>query len=359
MVTVAVPPREVRVLARGNWMDDTGEVVQPATPKFLPPLNVEGRRANRLDLARWLVDEQNPLTARVVANRLWKRYFGLGLSKSLIDLGNQGEAPPNQALLDWLAIDLREHHWDLKRFVRQLVTSNAYRQASLPRPELDTIDPDNRLAGRQSRSRLEAEQIRDNALAVSGLLVNKIGGTYSRPYQPAGYYAPLSFPQREYEPSKDADQFRRAVYVHWQRQFPHPWLVAFDAPARTECTADRPLSNTPSAALVLLNDPSYIEAARALAARTILKSGATQDADRLQWIWQTVLGRPPVAEETAELQRLLEDHRTQFAADRKSAESLIAVGISPRPTEIDPVELAAWTSVSRVLLNLHETISRN
>jgi mono/diheme cytochrome c family protein len=359
MITDAVPPRETRILARGNWMDNTGEIVQPATPQFLPPVGVAGRRANRLDLARWVVSKDNPLTARVVANRLWKRYFGIGLSKSLIDLGNQGEAPPNQPLLDWLAVDLQEHNWDVKRFVRQLVTSNAYRQSSLPRPELDAIDPTNRLAGRQSRFRLEAEQIRDNALAVSGLLVNKIGGDYSRPYQPAGYYAPLAFPEREYQPSTDEGQFRRAVYVHWQRQFPHPWLVAFDAPSRTECTADRPLSNTPNAALVLLNDPSYVEAARVLAARVLQQSAATRDDERLNWIWQTVLGRKPASDEAAELQRLLDDHRTQFAADRKAAETLVSVGISPRPKDLDAAELAAWTSVSRVLLNLNETITRN
>lgn len=359
MITAAVPPREIRILSRGNWMDNSGEIVQPATPQFLPPVSAEGRRANRLDLARWVVSKDNPLTARVVANRLWKRYFGIGLSKSLIDLGNQGEAPPNQTLLDWLAVDLQEHDWDVKRFVRQLVTSNAYRQSSLLRSELEAIDPNNRLAGRQSPVRLEAEQIRDNALAVSGLLVNKVGGDYARPYQPAGYYAPLAFPEREYAPSKDAGQFRRAVYVHWQRQFPHPWLVAFDAPARTECTADRPLSNTPNAALVLLNDPSYVEAARALAARVLQQPAATQDCDRLNWVWQTVLGREPAAAEAAELLRLLDDHRTQFAADRKAAEALVSVGISPRPKDLDAAELAAWTSVSRVLLNLNETITRN
>lgn len=359
MVTEAVEPQVTRILARGNWMDTTGEIVQPATPPFLPPLHVDGRRPNRLDLARWLTSREHPLTARVVANRLWKRYFGVGLSKVLIDMGSQGEAPPAQPLLDWLAVDFMDGGWDVKRFVRQLVTSSTYRQTSLPRPDLEIIDPENRLAARQWRCRLDAEQIRDNALAVSGLLVNKVGGKIVNPYQPALYYQPLNFPEREYKPSDGEDQFRRAVYVHWQRQFPHPWLVAFDAPSRTECTADRMPSNTPNAAMVLLNDPSYVEAARALAARVLGQENALDDVARIQWVWKDVLGRDASSEEAAELQRLLEDHRTQYAADRSAAESLVSIGISPRPKTIDVAELAAWTSVSRVLLNLNETITRN
>ncbi len=359
MVTEAVQPREIRILARGNWMDNLGTIVQPATPHFLPPLGVEGRRANRLDLARWVVNKQNPLAARVVANRLWKRYYGIGLSKTLIDMGSQSEPPPNQPLLDWLAVEFMDRGWDVKQLVRLLVTTSTYRQSSLPRPEIDAIDPDNRLAGRQGRFRLEAEQIRDNALAVSGLLINKLGGNFVRPYQPAGYYAPLNFPDREYEASTGEDQFRRAVYVHWQRQFPHPWLVAFDAPARTECTADRMPSNTPNAAMVLLNDPSYVEAARALAARVLGQAETKDDNQRIAWAWQTVLGRDAAPAEAAELEQLLNEHRTQFAADRKSAEALVSVGISPRPPAIDVAELAAWTSVNRVLLNLSETVTRN
>jgi hypothetical protein len=305
------------------------------------------------------VELEGKFEPTMVTNRLWKRYFGVGLSKILIDMGSQGEAPPDQPLLDWLAVDFMDNDWDIKRFIRQLVTSSTYRQSSLPRPELEVLDPDNRLSGRQARFRLEAEQIRDNALAVSGLLVSRVGGDIVRPYQPVLYYQPLNFPEREYQSSTDDGQFRRAVYVHWQRQFPHPWLVAFDAPSRTECTADRMPSNTPNAAMVLLNDPSYVEAARALAARVLRQAGAKSDDDRIAWAWKNVLGRSPAEEEAAELRRLLEDHRTQFGADRQAAESLVAVGISPRPENIDVAELAAWTSVSRVLLNLNETITRN
>ena len=358
MITQAVPPREIRILARGNWMDTSGKVVHPHAPHFLKQIDTGGRRANRLDLAQWLVARDNPLTARVVMNRLWKRYYGIGLSKVLIDMGSRGEVPPNQPLLDWLAMEFMDHNWDMKYMIRLMVTSSAYRQSSLPRPEVDEIDPDNRLVAHQSRFRMEAEQIRDNALAVSGLLVNKLGGDIVRPYQPARYYAPLDFPERDYTPSSGEDQFRRAVYVHWQRQFLHPWLLAFDAPTREECTADRPISSTPTAALVLLNDPSFLEAARALAAETLAKA-PPDDLKRIRWEWRRVLDRNPQPAEANVLETLLEKHRKQYTADTKAAEAILSIGISPRPANVDPVELAAWTSVSRVLLNLNETITRN
>jgi hypothetical protein len=358
MITKAVPPRDIRILARGNWMDNSGKVVQPHTPHFLKQIDTGGRRANRLDLANWVVARDNPLTARVVVNRLWKLYFGAGLSKGLLDMGSRGENPQNQELLDWLAIDFMENKWDVKRMIRMMVTSTAYRQSSLPREDVDVIDPDNRLLARQSRFRLEAEQIRDCALAVSGLLVNKLGGDIVKPYQPEKYYSALNFPERDYTPSKDSDQFRRAVYVHWQRQYLHPWLLAFDAPTREECTAQRPISSTPTAALVLLNDPSFVETARALAA-VILEKAPSDDNKRIEWAWRQVLGRDPAPAEAAVLDRLLDKHRDQYTKDTKAADALLSVGISPRPKIADTAELAAWTSVSRVLLNLNETITRN
>jgi hypothetical protein len=358
MITKAVPPREIRILARGNWMDKSGKVVQPHTPHFLKQIDSGGRRPNRLDLAKWVVSRDNPLTARVVMNRFWKQYFGIGLAKGLLDMGSRGEVPPNQELLDWLAIEFMDRNWDMKKMIRQMVTSSAYRQSSLPRPEVDSIDPDNRLVAHQSRYRMEAEQIRDNALSVSGLLVNKVGGDIVKPYQPAHYYSPLNFPERDYTASAGDDQFRRAVYVHWQRQFLHPWLVAFDAPSREECTAMRPISSTPSAALVLLNDPSFVEAARALAGQILTKAPA-DDAKRIHWAWQQVLGRDATPAEAKVLSALLTNHRKQYAADAKAAEAILTVGISPRPKNVEVPELAAWTSVSRVLLNLNETITRN
>jgi hypothetical protein len=242
--------------------------------------------------------------------------------------------------------------------IRLIVTTSAYRQTSLPRPELDSFDPENRLVARQSRFRLEAEQIRDNALAVSGLLVRNVGGEVVRPYQPAKYYSSLNFPERDYTPSVGEDQFRRAVYVHWQRQFLHPWLLAFDAPTREECTAQRPISSTPSAAFVLLNDPTFVEAARALAGETLTKT-PSGDERRIRWAWRQVLGREAKSEEVAVLSELLQKHRTEFAADREAADALVAVGISAQPNGVEPAELAAWTSVCRVLFNLSETITRN
>jgi hypothetical protein len=363
MITQAVKPRDIRILPRGNWMDKSGPVVEPRTPQFLRELETAGRRANRLDLARWVVSRDHPLTARVVINRLWKMYYGVALSKVLIEMGSRGEVPPNRELLDWLAVEFMaptsgHPGWDIKHMVRLMVTSSAYRQSSLPRPDVERVDPDNRLVARQSRFRLEAEQIRDNALAVSGLLVNKLGGGIIKPYQPVRYYSALNFPERDYDPSTGEDQFRRAVYVHWQRQFLHPWLLAFDAPTREECTAERPISSTPTAALVLLNDPSFVEAARALAA-LVLAQDAASDEQRLRWAWRQVLGREALSGEVERLQDLLQKHRTEYAADQQAAEALVSVGISPRPENVDVAELAAWTSVSRALLNLNETITRN
>ena len=274
-------------------------------------------------------------------------------------MGSQGEVPPNQELLDWLAVEFMDNGWDVKHMIRLMVTTSAYRQSSLPRPEVDAIDPENRLVARQSRFRLEAEQIRDNALAVSGLLVNKLGGEIVRPYQPAKYYAPLNFPERDYTASTGDDQFRRAVYVHWQRQYLHPWLLAFDAPSREECTAQRPISNTPTAALVLLNDPSFVEAARALAAQHSGKGAGRRRQANSLGLAAGARPRRRRRRRAKVLATLLDKHRKQYAADAKAAEAILTVGISPRPKNVDAAELAAWTSVSRVLLNLNETITRN
>jgi hypothetical protein len=360
MITrAAAKPREIRILPRGNWLDQSGDVVQPQIPHVFGALEVEDRRVTRLDLAQWLVDGKNPLAARVFVNRLWHRYFGIGLAKGLLDLGSQSEWPHHPDLLDWLAIEFVDSGWDIKHMVRLMVTTSAYRQSSLPRPDVEAIDPENRLVARQTRHRLDAEQIRDNALAVSGLLVRRVGGSeFARPYQPAHYYAHLNFPEREYKPSTDDNQFRRGVYVHWQRQFLHPWLLAFDAPTREECTAQRNISNTPSAALVLLNDPTFVEAARGLAAR-ILTEAQGDDNQRLRWAWRTVLGRDPKSEELELLLQLLTKHRAYFTDHSKDAEAFLSVGISKRPENLPTGELAAWTSVSRALLNLNEAISRN
>ncbi|MFO0818998.1 MAG: PSD1 and planctomycete cytochrome C domain-containing protein [Pirellulales bacterium] len=361
LVTVAVTPRVVRVLPRGNWMDDSGEVMRPAFPSLLPSLasasNQEQGRLTRLDLARWLVAPENPLTARTLANRLWKLFLGSGLSRKLDDLGAQGEWPSHPLLLDWLASQLIDSGWDLKALIKTIVMSHTYRQSSAESPRAHELDPYNRLLTHQSRFRLDAEFVRDNALVVSGLWVDKLGGPSVRPYQPPGYWAYLNFPQREWENGKGEELYRRGLYTHWQRQYLHPSLMAFDAPSREECAADRTRSNTPLQSLVLLNDPSYVEAARAFAELT-LREGGNATEERLTWMFRRALSRAPRAEEIQVLTPLLEKHLAEYRADGKAAETFLAVGTRPAPPTLDRAELAAWTSVARVIMNLHEFITR-
>ncbi len=357
LVAMAGAPRTVRILPRGNWLDETGEIVQPNTPRFLKSLGVNGRRASRLDLAHWLVDAENPLTARVFVNRLWKNLFGSGLATSLEDFGAQGSWPTHPALLDWLAAEFQSNRWDVKHMVRLLVTSASYRQTSVATAELRQRDPYNRWFARQGRFVLDAELIRDNALAVCGLLVPKFGGRSVKPYQPAGYWAYLNFPRREWQPDKGEDQYRRGLYTYWCRTFPHPGMLAFNATSREACTVERARSNTPLQALTLLNDPSYVEAARALAER-IVTSGESSPESRIGYAYRQVLSRAAQPTEVQVLAGLYGKHLAQYRADRKAAEELLRVGERPAPSNIDPAELAAWTSVARVILNLHETITR-
>ena len=358
MVMKAVPPRVVRVLPRGNWMDDSGPVVPPAVPAFLGKLSTPGR-ATRLDLADWLTDADagaGGLTARVFVNRLWGLFFGTGLSDSLDDFGGQGEPPAHPELLDALAVEFVESGWDVKHVVRLIVTSRAYRQSSVASQSLRDRDPSNRLFARQGRWRLPAEGVRDTALSASGLLVREVGGGSARPYQPAGYYRHLNFPAREYVADADARQWRRGVYTHWQRQYLHPTLKAFDAPSREECTARRPRSNTPLAALALLNDPTFVEAARGLAGRTLAEAGP-DDAARVAFAFRQVTARRPDAAEAAILTRLLAENRSLYRVDPGAADALLKVGLAPVPAADRP-ELAAWTAVGRALLNLGEAITR-
>lgn len=357
MISSATKPREIRLLARGDWMDNSGEVTQPAVPRFLPPLETTSSRATRLDLAAWLTSAKHPLTARVFVNRLWYLFFGQGISRNLDDLGVQGEWPTHPELLDWLAVEFRESGWDVKHVVKLIVTSHAYRQASLPRPDLKD-DPENRLFARQNRYRFPAELIRDHALAVSGLLERRQGGASVRPYQPEGYYSHLNFPKRVYQSDLDKSQYRRGVYMHWQRQFLHPMLKAFDAPSREECMAQRPISNTPSAALTLLNDPSFVESARLFATHALLQE-QRNDKERIEWMWKQALLRRPTAAEIKILDNLLDVQRSHFRTSASSADELVKTGLYPVDDQLDRIELASWTMVARALLNLNETITRN
>lgn len=368
VVTVAWTPTVTRVLPRGNWQDESGAPLTPMPPQsLLHSAWNDSRPMNRLDLARWLVSPDNPLTARVIMNRLWKQFFGNGISASVDDLGSQGEWPTHPALLDWLAVEFQERNWDLKSMIRTIVMSSTYRQSSDLRPELKDLDPNNRLLASQNPRRLEAEFVRDNALKIAGLLQPDIGGPSIRPYQPAGYYAPLQFPDRDYQAQRDDRQYRRGLYMHWQRTFLHPMLANFDAPSREECTATRSVSNTPQQALTLLNDPSFVEAARVLAQDVLgltanpSSKRARQPADdvaRLNKLFGRALGRLPTAAEAQSLGSFVQQQRAYYRDHGSEANDLIKVGFSPSVSGIETTELAAWTSVCRVILNLHETLTR-
>ena len=357
--TESVEPRTMRLLRRGDWRDNEGPIVEPGIPEFLPPLETSGR-PTRLDLADWLVSEQNPMTARVFVNNLWAQFFGSGLSRVLDDLGSQGEWPSHPDLLDWLAVEFVESGWDVKHMIRLIVSSTTYRQSSKADQEVVASDPENRLLARQSRVRLPAELVRDNALFVSGLLDRSIGGESVKPYQPEGYWSDIRTfgadgPASSWEASAGSDQYRRGLYTYWKRSFVHPSMLAFDAPDRQECTARRARSNTPLQALVLLNDPTYVEAARVFAER-ILTSAPTAE-DRIRWAFQQALGRSPSQEEHAELHSLLSDELAWYADHADEAGKLLAVGQAPIP-DLDPSEHAAWTAVARALFNTHEFVTR-
>ena len=356
MVTQAAKPLTVRVLPRGNFLDETGPIVLPTTPSFLPGLRTssEQKRLTRLDLADWINSKDNPITARTVMNRLWQIFHGTGLSAGLDDLGSQGELPSHPELLEWLSLEFRDKGWDVKKMIRLMVTSRTYRQSSSLRPELKEADPNNRLLASQNPRRLDAEFVRDNALFVAGLLnTSDVGGPSVKPYQPEGYYEPMQFPNRTYVASKDSDQWRRGLYMHWQRMYLHPMLINFDAPSRDECTALRNYSNTPQQALTLLNDPTFVEAARVMAARLL----ALPSGDRLSHGFRLAMGRDIKKTERPSLEKLVAEQTAYYKSNPSEAAKLIKVGFSQSVAD-DPAELAAWTQACRVLLNSHEAITR-
>ncbi|MFL5244151.1 MAG: PSD1 and planctomycete cytochrome C domain-containing protein [Gemmataceae bacterium] len=358
LVAMAVPPRTMRVLPRGNWLDDSGDIISPAVPGFLPPADTKEPRASRLDLARWMVSRDNPMVARVFVNRLWKLMFGQGIVKSLDDFGTQGIPPTHPELLDWLALELMDSGWNVKHLLKLMALSSTYRQSSHAAKEIMEKDPGNQWLTRQGRFRIDAEMVRDNALAISGLLALKIGGPSVKPYQPAGYWALMNFPVRDYYPDKGENQYRRGLYTFWQRTFLHPSLLAFDAPTREECTVDRPRSSTPLQALVLLNDPTYVEAARVFAEHALEKGGKTFP-ELLDWAYRRAVSRTAKPAEAKLLEELYRKHLADYSKDKDAAKKLVSTGDWPVPKAIDPVELAAWTSVTRAILNLHETFTRN
>ncbi|MEX0642801.1 MAG: DUF1553 domain-containing protein [Pirellulales bacterium] len=362
MITVSLKaPRVTRILARGNWLDETGNIVQPAIPVFLGKLDVGDRRATRMDLANWLIDvEQGKggLTARVMANRFWYLLFGRGLAAMLDDFGGQGEAPSHAELLDNLGMEFIESGWDVKHILKLIAMSRTYRQSSRETPQMRENDPLNVLVAHQGRFRFPAEVVRDSTLMVSGLLVEKQGGASVKPYQPAGYYRHLNAPEREYEADMNEGQWRRGVYMHWQGQYLHPMLIAFDAPSRELCTAERPKWNTPLAALVLLNDPTFVEAARSFATRILTEAEKATEA-RLDFAFREVLSRSPNDKERKALAKLLEQSRSEYESNPDTAKKLLAIGLKPTPTNLDSSELATWTVVARTILSLNEVLTRN
>ena len=356
-------PRDTFILMRGAY-DHPGEKVTAAVPDFLPPLPKDAP-ANRLSLARWLVDRKHPLTSRVTINRYWQLVFGTGLVKTTEDFGSQGEPPTHVDLLDWLAAEFMESGWDVRALMRLYVTSATYRQASTLSAEQLERDPDNRLLGRGSRYRLQAEFIRDQALAAAGLLDERIGGASVSPYQPAGLWEELmsrgdgaKWTAQVYVQSKGADLYRRTMYTFWKRTSPPPTLTTFDAPDREICTVRRGRTNTPLQALVLMNDPTYVEASRKLAERVLLGDGDASDAARLGSAFRRVLARSPRPEELAVLGDVLERQRAKFSDDRDAAEALLKVGDSKVAGDLKPAELAAWATVCSVILNLDEAVTR-
>tara|TARA_B110000467_G_scaffold142390_1_gene143772 strand:- start:722 stop:3340 length:2619 start_codon:yes stop_codon:yes gene_type:complete len=349
-------PRTVRILPRGNWQDESGPEVQPTVPARLKFADTESR-TKRSDLADWVVSKDNPLTARVMVNRLWALCFGRGLAMPLDDFGAQGTPPTHPELLDWLAADFMDHGWDIKRTMKLLVTSGAYRQSSIAAAKTLAADPLNKWLARQGRWRLDAEMVRDNALAVSGLLAKPIGGASVKPYQPVGYWKHLNFPKRKWAPDSGVSQYRRGLYTFWCRTFLHPSMLAFDAPTREGCVAERTRSNTPQQALVLLNDPTYVEASRVFAER-ILQHGGDTDGERLAWAFERALSREPSAGERDILLRLVKERAGHFAENADAAKAAATAGEWPPSMALKPERVAAWAAVSRAILNLYETTSR-
>jgi mono/diheme cytochrome c family protein len=359
VMSEAAKPRETFVLARGDYRNHTDKV-EPGVPAMLPPLAKDAPR-NRLTLARWLVDPAHPLTARVAVNRFWQMYFGFGIVKTQEDFGVQGEPPVHPELLDWLATEFIRTQWDVRAMQRLIVTSATYRQASTVTAALLEKDPDNRLLARGPRMRLPAEMIRDTALAASGLLNGEIGGPSVLPYQPKGLWEEMAFGEgfsaQSYEQSHGKDLYRRGMYTFWKRTVPPASMATFDAPDREKCTARRALTNTPLQALVLMNDPTYVEASRALAQRTLLEAGK-DEKQRVEFAFRLATARKPTGKEAGVLRHLLKARLEEFQKDRGAAMKLLGVGESARDRSLEPSELAAWTTVASTILNLDETITK-
>jgi hypothetical protein len=317
-----------------------------------------GAPTNRLGLACWLVDPSHPLTARVNVNRFWQQVFGVGLVKTTEDFGVQGDNPSHPELLDWLATEFIRNGWNVKEIVRLIVTSATYRQSSTASPQLRARDPENRLLARGPRFRVDAEVVRDTALAMSGLLLEKEGGHAVKPFEPAGLWEAVSFNNsQKYVPDKGEGQYRRSLYTYWKRQSPPPNMLLFDAPTREYCVVRRPRTNTPLQALALLNDQQFVEASRAFAQRILFEGGASTE-DRIRFGFRVATARQPKADEIRILKGVLVEQLAQFRKDQEAAGKLLGVGAFKANSSLDRSELAAWATLASMLLNLDESVTK-
>jgi hypothetical protein len=391
VMDVAEKPRDTFILRRGDYSQPT-EKVTAETPAVLPKLPTSHAQSlalasgatdsatagaavgssrssgsTRVDLANWLTMPEQPLTARVEVNRLWQILFGTGIVATPADFGAQGEYPSHPELLDWLAVDFREHGWDIKRTIKKIVMSATYRQSSTAPGSaggsLIARDPNNRLLARGPRFRLPAEFIRDSALKISGLMVDRLGGPSVNPYTPGNLWREISHygstpaTAQTFEQDHGEKLYRRSIYTYWKRTVPPPNMVAFDAPNREICTIARPSTTTPLQALVLLNDVQFVEAARGFAERILAHSG--DDNDRLRWAFEECVSRGPTDDELAVLTQALLRERVRYANDKPAAQKYLANGESPRNEKIPATEHAAWSQIATLLLNLSETVTRN
>jgi len=348
------PIRETFVLRRGAY-DSPGEKVSVAVPAFLPQAADAGRQ-NRVALAKWLVDRQNPLTARVTVNRWWAMLFGTGLVKTVDDFGAQGEWPTHPELLDWLAVDFMESGWRVKHTLKTIVMSSTYRQSSNISPALLQRDPENRLLARGSRFRMPAEMIRDSALFSAGLLVDKVGGPPVRPYQPVGLWQELQG-GKGYQEDEGEGLYRRSIYTYWRRTIAPPNMVNFDAPTRETCVVREVRTNTPLQALNLMNDVAYVEAARKLGERILLQGGISVE-DRIRFGVRVVLARESSQSEQQALSRAVQQFRQYYEAHADEADALVKQGRSISSLGSPHSDLAAYTMLGSLLLNLDEAITR-
>jgi hypothetical protein len=355
------PPNKMRktyVLMRGQYASpDESKEILPDTPSFLPPMKKDLPK-NRLGLAKWLMDNEHPLTARVTVNRYWQTIFGRPLVSTPGDFGSQGSWPTHPDLLSWLAKDFVDNGWNVKRTIKQMVMSSTYRQSSTTRPEHLAKDPTNLYHARAPRFRLMGEFVRDNALSIGGLLNRTFGGPGVKPYQPPGLWNEVSLSGgRRFVQDKGDNLYRRSMYTYWKRSAPHPGLMAFDTPTRETCTLQRQRTNTPMQALVTLNDEQFVEASRAFAQR-ILKGPAKSFPDRLDWAFELATGRPA---DSIRKEVLKDAHTFQskvFKNEPDRAEELLKIGEAPRDNSIPAQEHATWTVLASMILNLDETLNR-